>query len=239
MTIGIGNERCIVVGRVVFANARLSLVDAARAQGRRVEAIDGFVTWGGKGDVKAPTGTLRLGSGMDNRKGRLALESFRPVSRGYRVSPKTHVAERRERCIVECRGAIETLDPNGNVMACSEQGCTVQRPAIRRDHGRARRERVGGPARRSCARAHHAPPQRRAWTANGVTARSAARIPTTSPSTSSPALTGVCGRATTSGGVASDTSNPGSRRATSSSTSRGIHRSPRGITSADGCYGSP
>ena len=62
MTVEVANERRVVVRIVVLANTGSAFVDAAHAQGRGVEAIDGVPTRGGEGQVKAAAGRSRLGT---------------------------------------------------------------------------------------------------------------------------------------------------------------------------------
>src|SRR5262249_27500491 len=94
VAVGVANERRVVAGIVVHANAGRTFVDTPFVQGLRMETIDRLAARGNEGDVEAWTGRLRVGTGRDDGEGRLGLVSRRPVPHAASVLPEPDMTER-------------------------------------------------------------------------------------------------------------------------------------------------
>jgi hypothetical protein len=93
MAVEVANESCVVAGVIVFANPWSALILATCAEGGRMKLVDGFTSRSCERNMKSIARRLRFVAGEDC-EGCLALEAFRTITDGARMSPEPYISER-------------------------------------------------------------------------------------------------------------------------------------------------
>src|SRR5436190_10996495 len=114
VAVGIEDEGCIVIRRVLRPQPRWAVVAAAAGERCAMECVYCFAARGGEREVESRARNRDLVSAHLDRE--LVSAARKPVADCGRVSPNPDAAQRGERCVVKRSGTGEVGDCEGNVV---------------------------------------------------------------------------------------------------------------------------
>src|SRR6267378_561571 len=114
ITIGVDDKCGVVVLPVLGTQSGRPVVLPTMLQSRGVETRHGLARWGGECDMETRTRCDDLP--RTEFDGQLVIAARPPITDGCRVAPDSHIAQRREHCIVEGGGTLKIGDAEREVM---------------------------------------------------------------------------------------------------------------------------